>query len=222
MVFPGEIPMIMGVELKMETENGNIGNSLVLKGPGPKIQHTPTNSESTSFGSKGPGEKQIDVVTSVLQENGINYVKEDKSLEVLYSMVIEPNNLPLAVNCVTQIHINRKERRPEFVFTDMLLGVQVADEELTNFATQLCNGINDFSATNGGFIVYSKDMDQRFRYRNGMLLPEGELPRKMMEKLFYYASIVIDGFIITLKEWVDIFNLSFKSKTDTYYQITKG
>lgn len=199
--------------------NNTIGDSLVIKGTGP-IMHDPSGSESLSYGKKTPAEKQLDVVISVLKENNIEHRKEPGSLEVLYNMLMNPKDHNLGVNCVSQIHLNIKTQRPEFIFTDMLLGVEAPQEHLSGFCMQLCNMINDFSATNGGFLVYSPEIGRRFRYRNGMLLPEGELPKKMMQKLFYYSSIVIDGFFATLLDWANQFGLQLVNKTDSYYQLT--
>ena len=202
-------------------ETRTIGESLVLEGSnsGPGFRIEEPDMETRRNREIGiPGYKQLTVIEDFLLDHQIPYSIQPDSLSIVYSLVMEIDGWRLASNCISQVHLNIKDRRPEFLFSDFLLGIEVGQDELYTFACALCNTINDEAATSGGHVVYSRDM-KRFRYRNGTLLPEGRLSKDLVGRLMYYASIVADGFLNTLLFWVEAHKYKISPTSDSYYKI---
>ncbi|MFH0727906.1 MAG: hypothetical protein V2B19_16390 [Pseudomonadota bacterium] len=180
----------------------------------------PDRNQSKSFSLETAAMREVSVIEEALKALAISFrtIAEEKT--VLFSYIMDIGNQRIGLNCASQIQINSASHHPEFLVTDVLLDVKVDAPEIESAICVFCNNVNNSSAVVGGHMVFSQEMDSRFKYKNAILLPDGRLTPDMMRRLFNYMSIFIGGFFRTLQNWISESGFVLEKKTDTFYVIS--
>lgn len=178
--------------------------------------------QSRSFSLETAAMREVSVIEEALRALDLSFRTIAEERSVLYSFIMNIGSQRIGLNCASQIQINAANHHPEFLVTDALLDVKVDAPEIESAICIFCNKVNDSSAVVGGHIVFSQEMDSRFKYKNAILLPDGRLTPDMMRRLFNYTSIFIGGFFRTLQNWISENGFIIEKKTDTFYVIGIG
>ncbi|QTA78471.1 Uncharacterized protein dnl_06930 [Desulfonema limicola] len=136
----------------------------------------------------------------------------------IFPFIFHIEDKTLHTDCIYQIGIN-KNKEEEFLYADTLLAITIPDETLTSHALTLCNAVNLEAVTSGGYIVFNYDYDNRFMYRNGLILPDHRLDHDLLDKLFGYTHVMIDAFVRTLDGALEGWGLKMRRRTDTFYEV---